>query len=308
MTSPYFLAISGNFKLIGYEPDGDSVRFIADNPARWNMLKNHFRIQPSKLDGSVQLRFDGIDATELHYGSQAQPLGPEARDRLLSLMGFTKITYEPLSATVKASNPQAVPTRVKTSTPATIPGFVLSQMAEINGRPVAYVLVGADAEGLRDGRWTNVTDVLLRRTLNAQILADGTVYITLYTSSPTQHQQILRDIARAARAAAQGVWARDSTAQFDLVDQSSISPPDGAVILPKLFRRATDYLKDVATKGFSGNLADWIRSVSASGTRNENDQVLVCGSLPVHLADLLEQRNKAVAFLVDPIEITFVEK
>jgi len=104
------------------------------------------------------------------------------------------------------------------------------------------------------------------------------------------------------------VWARDSTAQFDLVDQSSISPPDGAVILPKLFRRATDYLKDVATKGFSGNLADWIRSVSASGTRNENDQVLVCGSLPVHLADLLEQRNKAVAFLVDPIEITFVEK
>ena len=48
--------------------------------------------------------------------------------------------------------------------------------------------------------------------------------------------------------------------------------------------------------------------LSASGTRNENDQVLVCGSLPVHLADLLEQRNKAVAFLVDPIEITFVEK
>ncbi len=298
MTSPYFLAISGNFKLVGYEPDGDSVRFIADNPARWNMLRNHFRIQPSKTDGSVQLRFEGIDATELHYGGQAQPLAQEARDRLLSLLGFTKVSYEPLTAKAKASTPQAVSTRVKASTP----------MAEINGRPVSYVLVGADAKGLQDGQWTNMTDALLRRTLNAQMLADGTVYVTLYTSSPAQHQRILRQIARDVRAAAQGIWAHDSTPQFDLVDQSSISPPDGAVILPKLFRRATDYLKDLTTKGFSGNLADWIRSVSASGTRNENDKVLVYGSLTVHLADLLEQRNKAVAFLVDPIEITFVEK
>jgi hypothetical protein len=60
-------------------PDGDSVRFMADTPARWNILRNHFCIQPSKLDHSVQPRFHGIDATELHYVGQAQP--PEDADR-----------------------------------------------------------------------------------------------------------------------------------------------------------------------------------------------------------------------------------
>jgi len=108
MTSPYFLAISGNFKLEGYEPDGDSVRFIPDQASRMNMLKNHFRIKPSK-DGSVQLRFEAIDATELHYGNQAQPLGTDARDRLVSLLGFAKVNYVPVNAAVKAANPTAVP-------------------------------------------------------------------------------------------------------------------------------------------------------------------------------------------------------
>ena len=80
IASPCFLAISGKVKLAGYEPpDGDSVRFMADTPARWNILRNHFCIQPSKLDRSAQLRFDGIDATELHYVGQAQP--PRDADR-----------------------------------------------------------------------------------------------------------------------------------------------------------------------------------------------------------------------------------
>ncbi len=125
--------------------------------------------------------------------------------------------------------------------------------------------MGTDADGLHDGHWANVTDARLNRTLNV----------------------VLRRLARAARDSGMGVWAPDATSQFDLVDQSSISPPNAAVILAKLFRRATDYLKDVTTKGFNGNLADWMRSVSASGTRDENDQVLVCGSLAMRLADLL---------------------
>jgi endonuclease YncB( thermonuclease family) len=297
MTSPYFLAIAGNFIIKGKEPDGDSVRFVPDDPQRLSQLKNHNRIVPSKVDGSVQLRFEGIDAPELHYGGQAQPLGKEARDELLSWMGFTKIQYK-----------QSPPTMVDSSTPAQIPGVILSQQAEVNGRPVSYVLLEADAAGLRDGRWTNVTDAVLDKTLNLRLIDQGLAYYTVYTSTPAAHRARLRRVALAARQAGRGVWPLDFTAEFVLKDQASISAPGGELILPKLFRRCTDYLKDVTTKGFQGNLTDWIKAVSATGSRNENDGVVVFDVLTVQLTDLLEQRNNRIAFLVDTLDVTFVEK
>jgi endonuclease YncB( thermonuclease family) len=297
MTSPYFLAIAGNFIIKGKEPDGDSVRFVPDDPQRLTQLKNHSRIVPSKVDGSVQLRFEGIDAPELHYGGQAQPLGVEARDKLLSWMGFTNIQYKTSPSTM-----------VDSSTPAQVPGIILSQQAEINGRPVSYVLVEADAAGLRDGRWTNVTDAVLEKTLNFRMIDQGLAYYTVYTSTPAAHRVRLRRAALAARQAGRGVWPLDFTAEFVLKNQASVSAPGGELILPKLFRRCTDYLKDVTTTGFRGNLADWIQTVSSTGSRNENDGVVVFDVFTVHLTELLEQRNNRIAFLVDTLDVTFVEK
>ena len=92
MSAPYYRVISGNFTIVGKEPDGDSVRFIADDPTLFKALHRSYRIKPSK-DGSVQLRFEMVDAPEVHYGSAAQPLGDMARDRLLDWMGFENITF-----------------------------------------------------------------------------------------------------------------------------------------------------------------------------------------------------------------------
>jgi endonuclease YncB( thermonuclease family) len=86
---PHYPVIRGTFIIAGYEPDGDSVRFNADDPTLYKHLHRNYRIKPSPKDGSVQLRFEGVDATELHYGAAAQPLGADARDALLSWMdGF----------------------------------------------------------------------------------------------------------------------------------------------------------------------------------------------------------------------------
>jgi len=71
-------------------------------------------------------------------------------------------------------------------------------------------------------------------------------YLTLYTSTPATHGRALRAVAGEAREEDRGVWAADETDEFRLADQGSISPPDGALVLPKLFRRCTDYLKAVA--------------------------------------------------------------
>ncbi|MGH2369390.1 MAG: thermonuclease family protein, partial [Chloroflexota bacterium] len=157
-----------------------------------------------------------------------------------------------------------------------------------------------------DEDWVRVDEALLRQTLNHQLLDRGLAYYTVYTSTPASHRAELRRAAAAARDARRGIWAQDATSDFQLQDQDSIGP-GGQLILPKLFRRCTDYLKAVAD-GFRGNLGDWLVWVSESRTRNENDRVVIRDSMETHLSELLDQRNDRIAFQADVLDITFVEK
>ena len=40
MAAPYYLAIHGRLVVIGEEPDGDAVRFVADRPDPYAQLKH----------------------------------------------------------------------------------------------------------------------------------------------------------------------------------------------------------------------------------------------------------------------------
>lgn len=96
-----YLVVAGQFHLfykskrhVGSRPDGDSMWFRPTNPKQ---LKS---IEKRKVDynkgGFVQLRFEGIDALELHYNGSNHQKSPEcitARDELLKLIGFSKVTY-----------------------------------------------------------------------------------------------------------------------------------------------------------------------------------------------------------------------
>jgi endonuclease YncB( thermonuclease family) len=292
MSSPYQLAITGNLVIVGKEPDGDSVRFVPDKPASLRRLRRQHKIVPAR-DGSVQLRFEAVDAPETHYGTAAQPLGADARNQLLSWIGFRDIVFDGTH-----------PNRVVSAAPDSVPAVVLSAAADPYGRPISYVLVGDDLPA--DGEWTLVDDALLGRTLNARLVTEAAAYPTFYTSTPEQHRDLLRDLATDARAAGRGVWAVDETPEFELVDQDSIGPA-GQLILPKLFRRATDYLKDVAG-GFRGNLADWLIANASTPSRTENDLVVVDGRIEVPLSALLLQRNARVRFQADVLDVVFVEK
>src|SRR5206468_4311353 len=108
-------------------------------------------------------------------------------------------------------------------------------------------------------------------------------------------------VAAAARQQGLGVWGLDATSLFQLDDQTSIGPA-GQLILPKLFRRCTDYLKSV-DKGFQGNLQDWLIDSSSLVSRDENDRVLLNGRVQVLLSQLLDQRNNDIAFQADVLEI-----
>ena len=297
MAIPFYKAIPGRFIIVGKEPDGDSVRFIADDADDYQDLFRAFRIRPSRTDNSVQLRFEAVDTPEVHYGKFSQPLGDEARDAMLKQLGFTAVNFG------GGNGDQVVG-----STPESIPGLILTKGVDANGRPICYVLNEQElaAGGITPKDWNFVGPDLLERTINWFLLREGHAYYTVYTSTPLLHRRTLKPVAQLARQKGTGVWSTDDTASFELENQNSIGP-DGNLILPKLFRRCTDYLKAVQ-RGFLGELTDWLRE-NATGARAENDLVLLEGVQgPVPFSTLIDQRNQEIALEVDLLSMTFLEK
>ena len=85
-----------------------------------------------------------------------------------------------------------------------------------------------------------------------------------------------------------------------------VEGPDGQLVMPKLFRRCTDYLADVE-RGFGGTLADWLQASRSSRQRDEDDRVLVADRYEARLSDLLLLRHRRVALQADPLDLAFVE-
>jgi hypothetical protein len=95
------------------------------------------------------------------------------------------------------------------------------------------------------------------------------------------------------------VWARDRTASFALPDQEAIGP-DGALVLPKLFRRCTDYLRG---RSPGQTLPDWLRVDPAA----RDDEVLLDGR-QTRLSALVDQDAERISFGADLLRVVFVER
>jgi hypothetical protein len=294
MSLDYFLAIPGKVVVAGYQPDGDSIRFIADDPRLFLQLQRGNLIRPSQKDGSVQLRLEGIDAPETHYGIAAQPYGNTSRDRFLGLLGFNGLQYGQNSKTVVSSDPKAVE------------ATIFTRGAEVHGRPISYLFVGKTDTAV-SGDTGPLGLSLLKQTVNYGMVAAGHAYPLLYSSTPTLHRAEIRNVAKLARATKSGIWAFDETELFSLIDEESIGR-SGSLIFPKLFRRCCDYLKIQGTSSVGGDLTDWL-------LRNpgEDDELFIettssVGGPYIHLHDLVSQRNSKIAIQSDVSELVFIEK
>jgi hypothetical protein len=287
LSSRAVLCLRGELVVIGKQPDGDSIRFVPDTPALIDRLDHAERARTSS-DGSLQLRVEGIDAPETHYNTLAQPLGDSSRDRLLALCGFTNVRHG------TGSDAQTV----IAATPERIAAAILSHIVDVNGRPVSFLLVGDALPP--DGGDVPIDDALLQRTLNAELLADGSAYLTVYASLDEPLRTGLRTIAAAADDRGLGVWPLDASAAFTLATQASIGP-GGALILPKLFRRCTDYLR---TRTAGETLPDWLRARPDT----EDDEVSVAGGPLVRLSDLVEQRGDEIALTAPLLDLVFQER
>lgn len=282
-----YRVIFGEYVIVGKQPDADSVRFRPDDPAGFDGLEGK-PVRTAK-DGTAQLRFQGVDAPELHYGGGRQPVAKYARNVLLHLMGFGKVRYDGL--TVRFAENQ-------------VRGAILTRQTEVHGRPISYLLLDTDRAGLSNGQEIpDDADVasLLRSSLNFRMIEAGMLYYLAYDSMPEAHRNLFREAAAAARAAGLGVWVQDSTAEFELESAASIGP-DGELIYPKLFRRCTDYLLARDQDNFTGSFTDWLRAAGP-----ENDPVEVRGDRTT-FADLIGESDGIVSLAEDTLDLVFVER
>ena len=282
--------IKGRLVLQGRQPDGDSVAFIADNIDYFKDVYRGYLLKPSSRDNSVQLRFEGIDTPELHYGSALQPLGEAARDFLLKdILGFAP-TYKP------SNNPDHPDTTVESSIPESIPVCIVTNALETHGRPISYIYLKSDQ--FEDGDTKPLDPLFLKYSLNYRMLESGYAYLLAYTSMPTAHFQILKEAANIARSQRIGVWEKDATHDFILSTSDSIEGKDAQLIYPKLFRRCIDFFKSGETE-----LKEWLRK-----TEMENDQVRITETTIVNMSSLIMQVNDHIYFQADTNDIIFIEK
>lgn len=225
------LTIEGTYRVVGAAPDGDSVRFTPNDPAQWDLVPGPHQVRRN-ASGGAQLRLDGIDSLETHYPSSGgmvhQPLefGELAAAELLAWLGFTDVVRNSAETVTSAAQ-------------ASVPGYIFTRTADIYGRCVA--LAGRGPAPHASGHNAHVTPELAAQTINYHQLQQGVAYPTYYRKLYVDLRHAFTAAVDGARAAGAGLWAQDVTTAGADLSTGAAALAEKAVLLPKLFRRLTDY-------------------------------------------------------------------
>lgn len=200
-----FTLIKGVFNPLNGEPDGDSVRFLADDDSLFDRLEGVVKF---KSDGEVQLRYEGVDALEK---AALKPFSSDATAKNIELLGGKQ---------------------------QGLPGYILSNHTDKYGRPVSFVFAGEPSGD--DGSEIFLDAELLQQSVNYQMAASGFLYPMFYESLYQEIREELTEAVQAARAKKLGFWAKDASTKGVTIK----APPKMAEldpIFPKLWRRLNDF-------------------------------------------------------------------
>lgn len=273
-------------------PDGDSMRFIANDMSLFETLP---RYSPPSIAGGIesyQLRFQAIDTPELHYGGAVQPHGRESRDGLLSWLDVDPSAWDW----------EIAPAGFEWETEAAI----LCDGFEGHGRPIAFVLRDWNAA---DGTDIKLTQSLLEKTYNLHSVTSGLAYLGLYSGGLSfEIQSELIAAYKRAKAAHRGIWQLDRTRQFTVNTLDDLGPNGGSLVYPKIFRRCVDALRWAGGEFEPGRDVDDFLSEKF----DENDTFVVHaahgGKLKSKLSNVLEQVNNQIKIQIDLNTVEFVSK
>lgn len=225
-----FTLVKGTFHVVGFSPDGDSVRFEADNAKNWDKITGRHKVKLA--NGRVQLRFEGVDALETHFQPKVrgaknvgQPHGQDARDFTLTALGFQDVQWGPMGKKVVSVKKDG------------LPGFILTRDADVFGRPISFVYAGNTAKA--DGSNMTLDAAQLRKSVNYKLVREGMAYPTYYLTLFSDFRNAFTAAVKKARPQ-KGLWKFDKTPDFVCTGIPSITQANP--ILPKLFRRLVEHL------------------------------------------------------------------
>lgn len=274
-----FTLIRGTFHVVGYSPDGDSIRFQALNNDLWDTLDG----PAVTLNGRdhAQLRLEAIDTLETHFANSHQPtqFALAALSALMVDLGIDNVIWN------------ASQTMVQSASDA-VDGYILCRQVEKNHRPVSFAFKGVPAQA--DGSAVFLDAELLKQSVNYQQLADGMAYPTYYKGLFPDLRAVLTAAAKNARSAGLGLWPADRTELgAEIHGQHSIE--EDHVILPKLFRRLTEFLQGGGGVGGFKQFLD-----------NMEEEIFIISTGHVtHFDTVIEVDGITVRMLVPPEDIIF---
>ena len=226
-----FILIEGTFEPTSGTPDGDSVRFNADDDTLFNKLEGRIEF---KSGGQVQLRYEGIDALEK---AAIRPFSSNATERNIELLGGNK---------------------------SQLAGYILSSHADGNGRPVCFVFARKPPKWSNSGRGDELEVDLLRESVNYKLLEEGHVYPLFYETLYKELRDEMVAATKRARAVEAKIWSSDlSTKGFKVnipPDLSALQP-----IFPKLWRRLESFYQRRSNQ--DEELKEFIKSLARSKDR-----------------------------------------
>jgi endonuclease YncB( thermonuclease family) len=266
-----FTLIKGHFKPEAGIPDGDSVRFRANDLSLWGKLEG----KPvtlgtgTKTKNTVQLRFEGIDAIEK---GAIQPLATKARDSMFDLICYDEQT-----------NPEPI-------------GYILARMTDDkSGRPICFAFASKTAK--KDGSEIFLDGAMLRDSVNYQQAKAGFAYPLYYNTLFASLRQEFNTAIKFAKEKGRGYWPQDKTQQGVIVkDHNALKtiPP----IWPKLWRRLDEFLRN------NNSLTGFIAFLAKS-----NERIDILSIMEERgLQDLVEVQGNRVRLLEPPENLRVVAK
>ncbi|PBC75899.1 hypothetical protein BX265_0589 [Streptomyces sp. TLI_235] len=281
------LLVLGECRIIGTEPDGDTIHFVPTNPLAFDKLKD----APVEVkNGTARLRLEGIDSLETHYDRtgprirQPAEFGDRAAQELLTFLGFSDV--------------QRSGQKVVSANPPQTPAWVLTQGGDPFKRCVA--LLGAGVPPGADGTEMQVDVPLLQTTVNHHLLKTGLVYPGFYDKLFRNLREELAAVTRQAREAGLGLWPLDATTTPGGAPITGMPSLTEVVILPKLFRRLVDHfnLVEQSLTCFPAYLAG----------KEDHVEVLSTRTKQLSLAPLVQIINDtAVRMTAQPEDTVFAE-
>ncbi|MEX0329098.1 MAG: hypothetical protein AB3N07_10270 [Ruegeria sp.] len=262
-----FTVIKGRFAPEFGRPDGDSMRFVPDDPSPIFSLRRRGR--PPKVNGtngSIQLRYEAIDTME---SAALMPFSSDATESNIQL------------ATADGGR-----------------GYICSNQLGPNGRPICFVFAGDTPTADGDDVFLSPDDIM--DSINVKQLERGHAYPLFYDTLFDDLRDRCAQVSVAAKAANLNVWAADETNSGTAWtgDVGTLAP-----IFPKLWRRIDKFVDDDTffdTNRPFANLKDWIEQQSDERVSIPSQGIFT------GLDNIIETTDTTVRMKFEPHELVVV--